>query len=93
MGVVTMRIVLEIVAGRHDEDAPVQPHDLDLGLVQPAQHRTRDDLIDAAQRRVGAAEVEHAIERAEQRLISCALNRTVMRNARPMSRTMSITAC
>src|SRR5262252_4055956 len=66
---VLVRVVLEIVpARRHHEDAAVQTDHLDVGSVESAQHRAGDHLVDPAERRMGAAEIEHAVERAQQRI-------------------------
>src|SRR4029077_12844454 len=60
--VVLVSIALHIITTRHDEDAAVHPHHLDLGTVEARQHRSTNDLIHGAQRGVAGTEVQHAIE-------------------------------
>ena len=43
---VPMRVALDVDAARHDEDAVLDAHHLDLGAVEPRQHRAGDDLVD-----------------------------------------------
>ena len=57
---------LDVASARQHEDMAVGAHDLDLGAVELRQHRGRNHLIDGAERGVTVAEIEHAIERADQ---------------------------
>src|SRR5690242_21009504 len=65
---VTMRVMLHLVSPQHYEDAVPQAQNLDLRAVQSREHRSRDHLIDRAERCLAASKVEHPIERAEQRI-------------------------
>ena len=61
-------VALDLVAARHHEHAAVDAHHLDLGAVQARQRRAGNDLVHRAERRVPVAEVQHPVERAEQRI-------------------------
>ena len=50
----------------HDEDLAAGPHHLDLRAIEARQHGRRDHLVDRAERRLAAAEIEHTVDRAEQ---------------------------
>ncbi len=63
-----MRVVLGLVIARHDEDAAAEADHVDRRAVKPGQHGPGDHLVHAAQRRLAAAEVEHPVERTEQRV-------------------------
>ena len=63
-----VRVALDVVVAGHDEDAALHPDDVDLGPVEARQHRAGDHLVDRAERGLAAAEIEHAVERAEQRI-------------------------
>src|SRR5258708_39211584 len=65
---VAMRLVFDVLVAGHDEDAALEADALDLRSVEARQHRARDHFIDRAQRGLAAPEIEHAIERAEQRV-------------------------
>src|SRR5579862_1520084 len=65
---VTVRVVLQLVSARHHEDAVLEPQHLDLRAIEAREHGCGDHLIDGAERRVSPAEVEHPIERSEQRI-------------------------
>ena len=43
-------------------------HDLDLGAIEPRQHRPGDDLVDRAEHRRAGAEIEHAVDRVDERV-------------------------
>src|ERR1700724_2469180 len=66
--VVAVRVAFHIVSAGHDEDSVLQTDYLDLGPVERRQHRTRDHLVDGAERRAPPPEIKHAVERAEQRI-------------------------
>src|ERR1700693_5344946 len=65
---VAMLVALHVLVTRHDEDTALHAHHVDLGSVETRQHRARDHFVDGAERRLAASEIEHAIERAEQRV-------------------------
>src|SRR5579884_3303351 len=67
-GLVPVFVALDVTTARHDEDPALEAHDLDLGSVQPRQDRAGDDLLDRAERGLAAPEIEHPVERAEQRV-------------------------
>ena len=50
----------------HDEDAAAGPHHIDVRAVELRQHRAGDDLVDGAERGMAVAEIEHAVDGAEQ---------------------------
>ena len=60
--------VLDIHAARKDEDPLTETHDLNRQAVKPRQNRTRDHVIDCAEHRLSLAEIQHAVERPEQRI-------------------------
>ena len=68
MVVVAMRLALDVDVARHDEIAVLDAHDLDLRPVEARQHRPGDDLVDRADHRRAAAEIEHAVDRVDQRI-------------------------
>src|SRR5664279_1654908 len=57
---------LHVAAARHDEEVTVGAHHLDLGAVEAREHRRGDYFLHGAAHRLAVAEIEHAIERAEQ---------------------------
>src|ERR1039457_1289425 len=57
---------LHIAAARHHEDVAGGAHHLDLGAVEAREHRRGDYFLHGAEYRLAVAEIEHAIERAEQ---------------------------
>src|SRR5450755_2041924 len=57
---------LHVAPARHDEDVALRAHHLDVGVVEPRQHRRGDHFVDGAEYRLAVAEIEHAVERAEQ---------------------------
>src|SRR5579871_6004724 len=63
-----MRAVLEVVTLGHDEDPAAHADDLDRRAVETREDRAGDDLVDGAERRPSAAEIEHAIDRAQERV-------------------------
>src|SRR3984957_10272449 len=65
---VAMLVALHILVARHHEDTALYAHHVDLGSVEAREHRAGDHLIHGAERRLPASEIEHAIERAEQRI-------------------------
>src|SRR5579872_4773536 len=66
--IVAMAVAFQFVAARHHEDAAFDPHDFDLGAIEAGQHGPGDDFIDGAERRLAAAEIEYAVDGAEQRI-------------------------
>src|SRR5664279_4513802 len=64
---------LDVAAARHDEDVAVGAHHLNVGAVKPREHRRGDHLLDGAEHRLAVAEIEHAVERAEQLVELCLL--------------------
>src|SRR5215469_9817530 len=65
---VAVCIVLDLVPTRHHEDTVLEPQHLHLRAVETRQHRCGDHLIDRAERRMASAEIEHPIERSQQRI-------------------------
>ena len=57
---------LDVAAAREHENMPVGPHHLDLGAVELRQHRRGGDFRHGAERGMAVAEIEHAVERADQ---------------------------
>src|SRR5271169_1175454 len=57
---------LDVAAARHDEDVAAGAHHLNVGAVKPRQYRRGDHFLDGAEHRLPVAEIEHAVERAEQ---------------------------
>ena len=70
---------LDIAAARQHEDMPVGMHHVDIRAVKLRQHRRRDHLRHGAERGMAIAEVEHAVERADQliELVSAEQHRDV----------------
>src|SRR5215469_3619853 len=68
VSVVAVRFVLYIVSTRHHKDPSVDMDDIDLGAIEPREHRGRNHLIDRPQRRLAATEIEHPINSAEKRV-------------------------
>src|SRR5579862_9313095 len=63
-----MHVAFHVVAAGHDENPAFQADDVDLGSVEPRQHRSRDHLGDGTERRLPASQIKHAIERSQQRV-------------------------
>ena len=63
-----MRVVLHVVAAGHHEDPAIHLHHVDRRAIQPRQHRAGDHFLYRAERRVAATEIQHAIERSQQRI-------------------------
>ena len=61
-------VLFHVVPAGHDENAAFQADDLDRGAIQARQHRAGDHLVDGAERRMPIAEIQHAVERAQQRV-------------------------
>ena len=59
---------LHVVLSRHDENAGADTNHLDRRSIQARQDWAGDDLIDGAERRMAVAQIEHAVERAKQRI-------------------------
>ena len=66
--IVPVLVMFHVVAAGHHEDPAAQAHHVDLGAVQPRQDGPGDHLIDGSERRVAVAEIQHAVERAQQRI-------------------------
>lgn len=63
--------VIELVdfdIARHHEDAAIHAHHVDRRAVQARKDGLRNDLVDGAERRASAAEIQHAVERIQQRI-------------------------
>src|SRR5271170_8223712 len=65
---VAMRLALDVDAADHDEEAILDAHDFDLRTVEPREHRAGDDLVDRAEHRRAAAQIQHAIDRIDERV-------------------------
>src|ERR1700730_17525035 len=65
---VAMHVALHIMVAGHDEDPTLHADHLDIGSVEARQHGAGDHFVDGTERRLAASEIEHAIERAEQRI-------------------------
>jgi hypothetical protein len=61
-------VPFDVLPRGHHEDPAIEMHHFDRRAIEPRQHRTGNDLVDRAQRRLAAAEIEHAIDRAQQRV-------------------------
>src|SRR6478752_1746892 len=66
MMVVKMVGALDVAAARHHENVAIGPDDLNVGSIKTRQHGSRDHLLDGAKHGLPIAEIEHAIERAQQ---------------------------
>src|SRR5579872_2467520 len=64
--IVSMIEALDIAAAREHEDMPLGMDDLDLRAVETRQNRRRSDLGDGTERGLAVAEIEHAVEFADQ---------------------------
>ena len=63
---VVMVLALDVLALRHDEDAAAGADDFDRRAVEAGQGRRRHHLVDGAEGGVAVAEIEDAIDRAEE---------------------------
>src|SRR5580698_1203662 len=63
-----MLVMLDVVLTRHYEDARAEADHLDGRLIERGEHRRGDDLVDRPECGVPAREIEHAIDRTEQRV-------------------------
>ena len=63
---VEMGAGLDLARAGKDEDVPAGAHHLDRRAVEPREHGRRDHLLDGAERRLAAAEIEHTVDRAEK---------------------------
>src|SRR5690606_984490 len=52
---------------RHDEDVSLSAHDLDRRPVEAGKDRLGDDLVDAADRGMPAADIARAVDGSQQR--------------------------
>src|ERR1035441_9271043 len=57
---------LDIAAARHDEDVPAGTQHLDFGAVERREHRRGHDFFHGAEHCLAVAEIEHAVDGAEQ---------------------------
>src|SRR5689334_15948576 len=57
---------LDVAAAGEHENMPIGPHHLDLRAVKLREHRGGSNFRNSAERRMAIAEIEHAIERADQ---------------------------
>ena len=64
--VMLMIVALNVASARHDKDVAVGTHHVDIRAVEARQHWRGYDLVDRPEHRLTAAELEHAIESAEQ---------------------------
>src|SRR5579872_4704562 len=64
--VVEMIRALDVASARHHENMAVGAHHMDFGAIEPGQDRGGHHLLDGTEHRLAAAEIKHAIERAEQ---------------------------
>ena len=65
---VTVRVALDVDVAGHDEEAVLDAHHLDLRAVEARKHRSGDDFVDGADHRRAGAEIEHAVDRVDQRI-------------------------
>ena len=61
-----MVLALDMRAFGHDEDAAAGADHLDRGAVEPRQGCRGHDLVDRAEGGVAVAEIEDAVDRAEE---------------------------
>src|SRR5579875_2872551 len=66
--IVAMRLRLDLALGRDDENATLEPEDLDRHAIEPREHLARHHLLDAPERRLAPAEIEHPVHRAEEEI-------------------------
>ena len=65
---VPVRFALDVDVAGHDEEAVLDAHHLDLRAVEARQHGSGDDFVDGADHRRAGAEIEHAVDRVDQRI-------------------------
>jgi hypothetical protein len=65
---VPMAVMFHLMAAGHHEDPAVQSDHVDFGSIQARQDGAGDNLVDRAKRRLAATQIEHAVERSEQRV-------------------------
>jgi hypothetical protein len=63
---VVMVLALDVLALRHDEDPPAGPDHLDRRAVEPGEGGRRHQLVYGAEGGVAVAEIEDAVDSAEQ---------------------------
>ncbi len=63
-----MRVALNVMAAGHHEDPPLETHHVDLRAIEPRENGPGDHFVDRAERRLAAPEIEHLIDRIEQRV-------------------------
>ncbi len=68
MVIVAMRVALDVDVAGHHEIAILDAHDLDRRAVETRQHRSGDDVVDRPDHRLAPAEIEHAVDRIDQRI-------------------------
>src|SRR5208282_860988 len=66
--VVAMGVALDVDVARHHEIAVPDANDFDRRAIEPRQHRPCDNLVDCADDRRPAAEVENPVDRVDQRI-------------------------
>src|SRR5262249_25074156 len=64
--VMSMIGALEVTAAGEHENMPISPHHLDLRTIELRQHRRRGDFRHGAERGMTVAQVEYAVECADQ---------------------------
>src|SRR5664279_1129519 len=57
---------LYVEPARHDKNVAFGAHHLNVGVIEPREHRRSDHFLDGAEYRLAVAEIEHAVDRAEQ---------------------------
>ena len=67
MVVVQVIGALDVMAARHHKDVAISAHHLDLSAVKPRKHWRGHHFVDSAQHGLAIAEIEHTIERTEEK--------------------------
>src|SRR5260221_5361857 len=63
---VEVRAGLDLALSGEDEDVAAGAYDLNRRAVEPREHGRRDHVFDRAECRLGIAEIEHPVDRAEK---------------------------
>src|SRR5271167_646541 len=66
--IVTMGVALDVDIAGQDEIAVLDVDDLDVRAIETRQHRAGHDVLDGADHRRSAAEIEHAVDGVDQRI-------------------------
>src|SRR6202021_1980199 len=68
MVIVAMRVPLDVDVAGHHEIAILDAHHFDRRAIEARQHRPVNDVVDRPDHRLAPAEIEHAVDRVDQRI-------------------------